>query len=217
MTQLRNDSPTGRLLEELSWEGNARKYREGGRGLENVLITEVFAALDLLPRDAFLGSVLRRAHGGDQARIVAAAGVEEARVDVLPGGPDLYPGGPNIQPDAILEMPEAMVLVEAKRIRAGAFQPEQLAREYLCLLRDFSRPTRLLLLILPVPPPIVVRGHGRLSINNAILSRLPAVHAKAFGAIWGSRGRRFKSCQPDKPIECESSHWRPLNRSLRQA
>lgn len=76
-------------------------------------------------------------------------------------------------------MPEATVLVEAKRIRAGAFQPEQLAREYLCLLRDFLRPTRLLLLILPVPPPIMVRGHGRLSINDAILSRLPAVHAAA--------------------------------------
>jgi hypothetical protein len=165
MSQLRNDSPIGRLLEELSWEGNARRYRHGGRGMENVLVTEVFAALDLLPRDAFLGSILRSAHGGDRARTAAAAGTEEAQVEVLPGGPDLYPGGPNIQPDAVLDMPEATVLVEAKGIRQGVFQPEQLAREYLCLFRDFRRPAQLLLLILPVPPPIPVKGLGRLPIN----------------------------------------------------
>jgi hypothetical protein len=88
MAQLQNDSHIGRLLEELSWEGNARRYRQGGRGLENVLVTEVFAALDLLPREAFLGSILRSAHSGDQARAAAAAGAEDARVEVLPGGPD---------------------------------------------------------------------------------------------------------------------------------
>jgi hypothetical protein len=182
MAQLQNDSHIGRLLEELSWEGNARRYRQGGRGLENVLVTEVFAALDLLPREAFLGSILRSAHSGDQARAAAAAGAEDARVEVLPGGPDLYPGGPNIEPDAVLDMPEATVLVEAKRIRAGVFQSEQLAREYLCLFRDFRRPTRLLLLILPGPPPIPVKGMGRLSINEAVLSQLPAIHAKAVPA-----------------------------------
>lgn len=71
------------------------------------------------------------------------------------------------------------MLVEAKRIRHGVFQPEQLAREYLCLFRDFPRPAQLLLLILPVPPPIPVKGMGRLPIQEAILSQLPAVHAKA--------------------------------------
>ena len=54
-------SAIDRLLDELSWEGNARKYRGGGRGLENVLTAEVFQALDFLPRDAFLGAVLRGA------------------------------------------------------------------------------------------------------------------------------------------------------------
>ena len=44
------------LLDELSWEGNAWKYREGGLGLENVLTAEVFQALDFLPREAFLGA-----------------------------------------------------------------------------------------------------------------------------------------------------------------
>ncbi len=33
---MKNRNALGRLLEELSWESNARKYREGGRGLETV-------------------------------------------------------------------------------------------------------------------------------------------------------------------------------------
>ena len=38
------------------------------------------------------------------------------------------------------------------------------------------------MLILPSPPPVLVRGKGRLPINGAILGQLPAVHAKAVGA-----------------------------------
>ena len=38
---------TGRLLHEVSWKGNARHYRPGGRGREKVLLAEVFALLDL--------------------------------------------------------------------------------------------------------------------------------------------------------------------------
>ena len=38
-------SAIGRLLDEISWEGNARKYRGGGLGRENVLTVEVFSAL----------------------------------------------------------------------------------------------------------------------------------------------------------------------------
>ena len=60
--EMENTSPMGRLLEELSWEGNARKYRGGGRGLENVLVTEVFSLLDQLPRSTFLGAVLTSRH-----------------------------------------------------------------------------------------------------------------------------------------------------------
>jgi hypothetical protein len=179
VAELSNDSPVGRLLEELSWEGNAKKYRHGGRGLENVLVTEVFSALDLLPRTSFLGEVLRAAHGGGEARDVAAGSVEEAAVEVLPGGPDLSPGGPNIQPDAYLHMPEATVLVEAKRIRSGGFQPEQLTREFLSLMRDHQTTHRLLLLVLAAPPPLSVKGLGRMGITEAITSQLTAVHARA--------------------------------------
>lgn len=168
------------MLEELSWEGNARKYRQGGRGLENVLVTEVFHALDLLPRTAFLAKILRTAHGDPATVEAAAVEAEEAFIDVLPGGPDLAEGGPSIQPDVLLQMPTATVLIEAKRIRPGSsFQPEQLAREYLTLQRDYGSDTRLLLLLLPSPPPIRVQGWGRMPIREAVLQQLEVVHARA--------------------------------------
>jgi hypothetical protein len=50
-----NASALGRFLEELSWCGvTIRNYRDGGRGYENVLTTEVLQGLDLLPRSPFL-------------------------------------------------------------------------------------------------------------------------------------------------------------------
>lgn len=177
---LENDRPIGRLLEELSWEGNAVKYRKGGRGLENVLVTEVFQALELLPRTAFLARVLRTARGDSAAIEAAAAGVEEASVVVLPEGVELAEGGPEVQPDVLLQMPTATVVIEAKKIRpGGSFQPEQLAREYLVLQRNFGSGTRLLLLLLPGPPPIAVRGRGRISVREAVLEQLGVVHARA--------------------------------------
>ena len=42
MDDLANDSPIGRLLEEISWQ-SAKKYRNGGRGIEYVLTAEVEA------------------------------------------------------------------------------------------------------------------------------------------------------------------------------
>jgi len=174
-----DDSPIGRLLDELSWEGNARKYRNGGRGLENVLVTQVFQALDLLPRTTFLAEVLRQAHGDPAALAAVAQQAESALVDVLPGTLDPTHGAPAVQPDAVLRMSAATVLVEAKRLRSGSFQPEQLAREYLVLERSFSSPTRILLLVLPDPPPVAVRGRGRLPIHDAILEQLEVVHARA--------------------------------------
>lgn len=80
-----NDSPVGRLLETISQEGDAHAYRHAGRGRVNVLTAEVFALLDALPRQAFLGEVLAAAHGTDQRRSQAAAEVEAMTVRVLPG------------------------------------------------------------------------------------------------------------------------------------
>lgn len=179
MVEAIGGTPFSRLLEEISWQGNARGYRQGGRGRENVLVAEVFHLLDLLPRDIFLGEVLRSSQGAKAACAAAAADVESVRVEVLPGGPDLAPGGPNIQPDAYLHGPGSTVLVEAKRMRSSSFQVDQLAREYLTLMRDHATANRLLWLVLGSPPPVRVSGGGRLSVRDAILRRLPAVHAQA--------------------------------------
>jgi hypothetical protein len=67
--ELVNRTVIGRLLEEISWEGSSvRKYRKGGRGLENVLTAEVLLPLSYLPRDKFLGAVIRAAHDADVPR-----------------------------------------------------------------------------------------------------------------------------------------------------
>ena len=97
-----------RLLDEVSWEGiNVKRYRDGGRGMENPLSAEVFLGLSNLPRDLFLGEVLRCAHGADQTWIAAANEAEHADLDVLPGSlllpalkidvqPDVWATGPSV-------------------------------------------------------------------------------------------------------------------------
>lgn len=175
---LSNDSPVGRLLEEISWEGNARPYRHGGRGRENVLTTEVFTLLDLLPRQAFLGAVLAAAHGADQVRAAATAEVEQLEVGVLPGDvrgthPDGTPTSWAVQPDVRLESWRAAVWVEAKRIRPSTFQAHQLARTLHALLTTTTgEQLPLLLLILGAPPPVRVARVGALDIPEAIAHSL---------------------------------------------
>lgn len=82
---LDNSSIIGRLLDEISWEGNAKKYRGGGRGKENVLTAEVFYPLNILPRARFLGQVIAGARGAASARQRVIAEIEHAEVSVLPG------------------------------------------------------------------------------------------------------------------------------------
>ncbi|MEO7127084.1 MAG: hypothetical protein ABI382_10725, partial [Nakamurella sp.] len=113
---------TRNLLDELSWEGNAIPYRNGGRGRENVLTAEVFRALDFLPRVPFLDAVLRSAGVGADA--------EGFDVDVLPGDEQIAALGIRAQPDVLLTSASHYILVEAKGMKPGAsFQPEQLYRE----------------------------------------------------------------------------------------
>ena len=52
-----------RLLEELSREGNARRVPRWWPGFGDVVTTEVFQALDFLPRQTILGRVLAGALG----------------------------------------------------------------------------------------------------------------------------------------------------------
>jgi hypothetical protein len=171
------------LLDELSFEGNAKKYRGGGRGLENVLTTEVFSALEYLPRDPFLAGVFDAAEifgvpGMDQDAVQAAPAnvwtdvrreVESFVMTVLPGDAHAPDWETQVQPDVLITSPADYVFVEAKGTRRGAsFQPEQLYREMLVAdaNRDGRRAT--LLVVTAEPPPVLVAGHGRRSLADAV-------------------------------------------------
>ncbi len=183
-------TPLSRLLEEISWEGKTVvKYRDGGRGKENVLTAEVLTALDYLPRGAYLGNVLRHAHG--TAAVRAADEVEDAEIVFLPEEFALNPAAQGrgdrliVQPDATITSPNTLVLLEAKAIRSGTFGPEQLAREYLAVTAMAGARTPLLLLVLGTPPPVAIRGRtGRLEIADAVAVNLESVYAKAAPHPW---------------------------------
>lgn len=176
-------STLGRLLEEISWAGNAKPYREGGRGFENVLTAEVFQALDFLPRTEFFARVFASAGGGaSRACSCLAREAEQATFGLLPGAIALSENPPLlVQPDGIIQSPSVHCLVEAKRMKAGSFQPEQLARELLACLQEADGRTPLLLLVLPKPPPVSVKGHGRLPVREAVAKWLPRVLGRAEG------------------------------------
>jgi hypothetical protein len=177
-----NKSLLGRLLEEISWEGaRVREYRDGGRGRENVLTAEVLGALSYLPRSTFLAAVLRAAHGADETRERVALEAEQARIVLLPDESRLAPGGTVVQPDGVLITPTCHVLLEAKGMGTSSFQPEQLAREFACVLRDAGGARPLLLLITPTAPPVPVKGHGRLPVEAAIGLYLEPVLARTSG------------------------------------
>ena len=172
-------SSIGRLLEEVSWEGNARTYRGGGLGRENVLTAEVFTALDFLPREAFLGEIIRESHGASASPKDAVAGESEnGSVTVLPGDldPTDAPGSTwRVQPDVLIESPSGVAFVEAKRIKSSQFQEHQLLKT-LATLRDYAGSRDFLLLIVTGdPPPYRVERQGRLSIADSIEHSLSIV------------------------------------------
>lgn len=178
-----NTSVIGRLLEEISWEGRrSRMYRQGGRGIENVLSAQVLQALDLLPRTAFLGRIIRDAHGADAARAQVAGEVEDLTVAFLPEETTLSAGGARVQADALLTGPNTLVLVEAKASGRSPFQPAQLSREYLALLQQAGDRMPLMLLMLGAPPPVMVSGSGLLDPLAALAAELRA-HATGTPAM----------------------------------
>lgn len=165
-----------RLLDEISWEGKARKYRGGGRGRENVLTAEVFYPLGFLPRTAFLGEVIAGAKGADAARWRVVAEIEDAAVSLLPGDVPLVNSTIRVQPDVVLTSPSTYTLIEAKRIRSSSFQTDQLAREFIAAVQQAGQRVPLLLVILGSPPPVVVdKIVGRVSLEDAITRRLDQV------------------------------------------
>lgn len=169
-----NSSVIGRLLEEISWEGSTvRAYRNGGRGRENVLTAEVLGPLSWLPRAAFLGEVLRNAHGAKQNRLAVMHDIEEAIITLLPDQIELGPDPIVVQPDATITSSGTYTLVEAKRIRPSSFQAHQLPRELVSLVREAGKRSPLLLCILGGPPPVAVAGSGRIPLEEALTAGLP--------------------------------------------
>ncbi|WP_126386102.1 hypothetical protein [Pseudanabaena sp. ABRG5-3] len=179
-----NSRVLGRLLEELSWMGQTiKEYRQGGKGFENVLTAEVFQALDFLPRQAFLGAIVKASHGALEARIQLQQEIEEAKFTLLPSNFYLIPSaslhrnGLAVQPDGIIQTPSTFVVLEAKRIKRSYFQAEQLAREFVLVMKEAyeknSQP--ILWLILGSEPPVLIRGHGRQNPIDAIEFHLESV------------------------------------------
>jgi hypothetical protein len=175
-------SMIARLLEEISWE-KATKYRRGGRGMENVLTAEVLIALDLLPRNHFFGAVIDSCSGADATRRALSEQAELAEISLLSGDMSVNPSGVAaskfiVQPDALITSSSVFTFVEAKRIKTSAFQPEQLAREYVAVMMNAGERTPLLFL-LGVAPPVSVKGLGKLPLHEAIRLHLPAVLERA--------------------------------------
>lgn len=174
-------SAFGRLLEEISWEGNARKYHDGGIGKENVLTVEVFSALDFLPRAAFLGSAIRHSAGGSDVVTAAIADtVEGASMSILPG--DIQPHHVDgtdtpwrVQPDVLIETDTICCVVEAKRIRPSQFQEHQLLRTLYALNTHADGRTPLLLLVTGTPPPFKVQHLGIATIEESLEHSLMSV------------------------------------------
>ncbi|MDO9099767.1 MAG: hypothetical protein Q7V53_03350 [Caldisericota bacterium] len=171
------------LLSEVYWD-KAKQYRHGGRGLENVLTAEVFQALDFLPRAAFLAPALRRAKGAPAAVEMLASQAEDAKISILSGDIFLEPlntrGQSKVyaQPDAVIESPGVFCWVEAKRFGRSSFQIEQLAKEFALTAQCAGKRASLLLLVLPEEPPISVRSHGRMTIEDAISRGAEAIRQR---------------------------------------
>jgi hypothetical protein len=178
-------SMIARLLEEISWE-KGTKYRRGGRGMENVLTAEVLIALDLLPRTHFLAAVVNSCSGADATRNHLIEEAELAELSLLSGDMAVNPSAVAplkfiVQPDALITSPSVFAFIEAKRIKTSAFQPEQLAREYVAVMSNAG--DRLpLLFLLGVEPPLAIKGLGKLPLHDAVQLHLPAVLERA-GAI----------------------------------
>lgn len=163
----------GRLLHEISWEGNARTYREGGKGRENVLTAETFQALDFLPRTHFLGEIVGSMQGADEARAIMLSEIETVKIDLLAG--DIYLRHDRefqkkiiVQPDGLLRSDSVLALLEAKRIKRSSFQSEQLARELVAAKKEAKNKVFLLMLITGNEPPYSVDKHGKLGVEEAI-------------------------------------------------
>ncbi len=183
-----NRRPVGRLLEEISWDGGrCTRLRDAERGKENMLTTEVFQALDLLPRSDFLARLpLNGECGGESTRRRFAEEAEDFEITILPGSVYLNPSESvysralPVQPDVLLQSDSMYGYVEAKAIAGQpGFQVEQLARQFLAVHHYAGVRLPFMLLVLPAPPPIPVKSQGRKLVVDAIEDDLASVLCKS--------------------------------------
>lgn len=181
-----NSSTIGRLVSWMSWRTTAKaRERVGLPGYECVLTVEAFQALDLLPRDEFMGPVLARTAAaqaaGPRIRTLSAES-RQAKVTILPFC-NLRPGESHawisrdlrpkttkvdVKPDVLIETPSILVAVEAK-LGEGSLQPRQAARQFVLLQREARRAAKLPLWIL------VTSGESYSSVLEELRRDLPLV------------------------------------------
>ncbi len=146
-----------------------------------MLTAEVFSALDFLPREAFLGEIIRQSHGASTTtRDAVASESANATVTVLPGDippadSDVDPETWRVQPDVLIDSPSAVAFVEAKRIKTSQFQEHQLLKTLAALNEFTGERDSLLLVVTSEPPPYRVERQGRLSIAESIEHSLSIV------------------------------------------
>ncbi len=174
-----------RLLQEISWDGQRIKlYRNGGRGYENVLTAEVLQGLDFLPREHFLGAVIRELNGAsDETKAKLIRQIETASLALLPAQIPFKAGSirhqtETINPDGLMVTHNVYAFIEAKRIKASSFQLEQLAREFVAVHREAKTRSPLLILFLGQAPPVKIGRTGRKALKEAITDKLDSVLRK---------------------------------------
>ncbi|MFC2130594.1 hypothetical protein ACFLSQ_04110 [Bacteroidota bacterium] len=188
MLNMYNNSPIGRLLIELSWAGRTiKRMRNGGIGYENVLTTEVMEGLNYLPRELFLGEIIKEIKFENNSHYNQLIHDFES-FDILPHPVDQskqYFVEPNnkieVQPDAIITNQDVLCLVEAKGFGSSSFQEEQLAREYLLTIQEAKKQNKIpfLFLFIDEKPPVKVKKIGEIAIYDAISNKLGVVLSKS--------------------------------------
>lgn len=189
MAKTSDSTAIGRLMEVVSWHGQSiRHFRGRGVGKEDVLTTEVFQTLDFLPRTHFLSPVLLACKGlATTARDLLVDEAESLRIEAhadrfhLRADEATHQARIAVDPDVVLETPEVLAFVEAKRLSSSAaFNRQQLAREYLALRRAAGPRPCCLILVMGSGPLVRVRGEsGRREPVRVIQDELPEVLAQA--------------------------------------
>ena len=178
------------LLHDVAGEGErAKRYKNDGYKDENALTAEVLQGLDFLPRRHFLGEIIQQSHSiSDSANIaeIKSALAEQSEDMELVFQPEGLPFRGDsrhqtefVNPDGLFETKDvAYILIEAK-LKQGSFGSEQLAREYVVLMREARDRTPLLLLILGRGPLVRVEGHkDPQRIKESIEGGLKSVRSK---------------------------------------